>query len=93
MAGPRAAVVVVARVRPAGRAAVLAAAGLGAGFVFGLSMVGVRVVPVRLVLRRTALVGALGLFTLGIARGDRRAAAAGLAAWIGVLAASLVGIV
>ncbi len=93
IAGPLAAVVVLARDRPAERTALLAAAGLGAGFVFDLSIVGVRVVPVRLVLHRTALVGALGLFTLGIARGDRRAAAAGLAAWIGVLAASLVGIV
>jgi hypothetical protein len=91
--GPLVAVVALARDRPATRIALLAAAGLGAGFVFDLSVVGVRVVPVRLVLHRTALVGALGLFTLGIARSDRRTAAAGLAAWIGVLAASLVGLV
>ncbi len=93
VAGPLAAVVPLARDRPAERTALLAAVGLGAGFVVDLSVVGVRVVPVRLVLHRTALVGALGLFSFGIARGDRRTIAAGLAAWIGVLAASLVGIV
>ena len=93
IAGPLAATVVLARDRPAARTALLAAAGLGAGFVFDLSVVGVRAVPVRLVLHRTALVGAVGLFTLGIARGDRRTAAVGLAAWVGFLAASLVGLV
>lgn len=93
VAGPLAAVVVLARDRPPARTALLAAVGLGAGFVVDLSVVGVSVVPVRLVLHRTALVGALGLFTLGVARSDRRTTAAGLAAWVGVLAASLVGLV
>jgi len=93
VAGPFVAIVVLARDRPAARTALLTAGGLGAGFVFDLSVVGVRVVPVRLVLHRTALVGALGLFTLGIAGSDRRTAAAGLAAWIGLLAASLAGVV
>ena len=93
VAGPLAAVVVLARDRPPARTALLAAVGLGAGFVVDLSVVGVSVVPVRLVLHRTALVGALGLFTLGVAHSDRRTTAAGLAAWVGVLAASLVGLV
>jgi hypothetical protein len=92
-AGPPGAAAVLARNRPATRASLLAAAGLGAGIVLDLGGVGVTVIPVRLALHRTALVGALGLFALGIARDDRRIVGAGLAAWVGVLAASLVGVV
>ena len=91
VAGPPAAAAVLARERPPARTALLAAAGLGAGFVLDLGAVGVRVVPIRLVLHRTGLVGALGIVALGVARDDRRTTAAGLLAWVGVLAASLVG--
>ncbi|MFC6874355.1 hypothetical protein [Halobellus marinus] len=90
---PLGATILLGRGRPATRSALLAAAGLGAGFVLDLGAVGVTVVPVRLVLHRTALVGALGLFTLGVARGDRRTVAAGLLAWVGFLVGSLFGIV
>ena len=92
-AGPPGVAVLLARDRPATRTALLAAAGLGTGLVLDLGSVGVRVVPVRLALHRTALVGAIGLFALGVARGDRRIAGAGLAAWGGLLAASLAGLV
>ena len=91
VAGPPAAAAVLARERPPARTALLAAAGLGAGFVLDLTAVGIRVVPIRLVLHRTGLVGALGIVALGVARGDRRTTAAGLLAWLGVLAASLIG--
>lgn len=92
-AGPPGVVAVLAGDRPATRTALLAAAGLGAGIVLDLGGVGVRVIPVRLALHRTALVGAIGLFALGVARRDRRVAGAGLAAWVGLLAASLAGLV
>jgi len=92
-AGPPGVVAVLARDRPAARTASLAAAGLGAGIVLDLGGVGVATVPVRLALHRTALVGGLGLFALGVARGDRRVAGAGLLAWGGLLAASLVGLI
>lgn len=92
-AGPPGVVALLARDRPATRTALFAAAGLGAGIVLDLGGVGVTVVPVRLALHRVALVGALGLFTLGVARGDRRILGAGLAAWVGLLGASLAGLV
>jgi hypothetical protein len=92
-AGPPAVASVLARERPASRAALLAAGGFGAGLVLDVGSVGVVTVPVRLVLHRTALVGALGVFTLGVARADRRLAVGGAAAWVLLLAGSVAGVV
>jgi hypothetical protein len=86
-------VTLLARGRPPTRAALLAAAGLGAAFVLDLGGVGVTAVPIQLALHRVALVGALGLFALGVAREDRRRVVLGAAAWVLVLAASLLGVV
>ena len=92
-AGPPALVRWLAPGRPAGRTAVLAGGGLGAGVVLDLVGVGVRVLPIRLAIHRLGLCCALGLFALGVARGDRRSAAAGLAAWTVALAVTLGGYV
>ena len=91
--GPLLATTWFARNRPATRMALLAAAGLGAGFVLDLGGVGVSVVPIRLVLHRTALVGALGLFALGVANEERRVAGAATVLWFVILAATLFGLV
>ncbi|MFD1599118.1 hypothetical protein [Halobellus rarus] len=91
--GPLLATALLARGRPATRMALLAAAGLGAGFVLDLSGVGVRTVPIRLVLHRTALVGVIGLFALGVASEERRVASAGAVLWVAILAATLLGMV
>ncbi|WP_144906270.1 hypothetical protein [Halobellus captivus] len=93
VAGPLVASWILARNRPATRIALLAAVGLGAGFVLDLGSVGVSVVPIQLVLQRTALMGTLGLFTLGVADGDRQLAGIGVVLWLGVLAATLLGMV
>jgi hypothetical protein len=73
-------------------AALLAAAGLGAGFVLDLGGLGVNIVPIDLVLQRAALIGSIGLFTHGVARESRVAARTGLAFWIAVLVGSLLGL-
>ncbi|WP_435063637.1 hypothetical protein [Halobaculum sp. EA56] len=91
--GPPALVAWLARGRPAERVALLAAGGLGTGVVLDLAGVGVRVVPIRMAIHRLGLCCALGLFALGVARGDRRTAAAGLLAWALALAAPLAGYV
>ena len=91
--GPPALVTWLARDRPAERTALLAGGGLGTGVVLDLVGVGVREVPIRLGLHRFALCCALGLFALGIARGDRRVAGAGALAWLVALAAPLAGYV
>ena len=91
--GPPAVVRLLARGRPATRAALLAGAGLGVAVVLDLGGVGVTVVPVRLAVHRVALVGALGLFALGVAREDRRSIGFGAAAWTAALAAPLLGVV
>jgi len=91
--GTPAVVALLARDRPPTRAALLAGAGLGAAVVLDPGGVGVTTVPVRLALHRVALVGALGLFALGVARADRRRVVFGAAAWVLVLGASLLGIV
>ncbi|UIP00257.1 hypothetical protein Hbl1158_02485 [Halobaculum sp. CBA1158] len=92
-AGPPALVAWLARERPPERTAVVAAGGLGTGVVLDLAGVGVRVIPVRLGIHRLGLCCALGLFALGVARGDRRVAGAGAAAWVLALVAPLAGYV
>ncbi|QZP36772.1 hypothetical protein [Halobaculum magnesiiphilum] len=91
--GPPALVVWLASDRPPERTAAVAGGGLGTGVVLDLLGVGVREVPVRLALHRFALCCALGLFALGIARGDRRIAGAGALAWLLALAGPLSGYV
>ncbi len=91
--GTPAVVALLARGQPPTRAALLAGAGLGAAVVLDLGGVGVSTVPVRLALHRVALVGALGLFALGVAQEDRRRVVLGAAAWVLVLGASLLGVV
>ena len=91
--GPLVVTASVARGRPPQRMALLAAVGLGAAFVLDLGSVGVSVVPIRLVLHRTALVGILGLVALGVASEDARVSRAGIALWILLLAATLLGMV
>ena len=93
IAGPFVASALLARNRPGTRMALLAAAGLGAAFVLDWGSVGVRVVSIRLVLHRFALVGVFGLFTLGVAEGDRTLAGSGVVLWLVVLAATLFGLV
>lgn len=93
VAGPPAVVARLARERPPERTATLAAAGLGAGVLADLAVVGLRTLPVRMTVHRIALCGSLGLFALGVARGDRRTAAAGLGVWTLALAAALAGYV
>ncbi|MGQ4554353.1 hypothetical protein [Halobellus sp. GM3] len=92
VAGPPAIAAQIVHDRSTKHAGLLAAVGLGAGFVLDLGGLGVNVVPIDLVLQRTALIAALGLFTHGVARGDRTAAGVGLAVWLIVLAASLLGL-
>jgi hypothetical protein len=82
-----------ARTRPPDDPALLAAAGLGVGIVLETGSIGVDTVPANLVFHRVALVGAVGLFTLGVARGDRRSLLAGVVAWLAFLAAPLIGVV
>ncbi|MXR41822.1 hypothetical protein GRX01_10800 [Halobaculum sp. WSA2] len=89
--GPPALVTWLASGRPPERTALLVGGGLGTGVVLDLVGVGVREVPIRLGVHRLALCCALGLFALGIARGDRRTAAAGAIAWAAALAAPLAG--
>lgn len=75
------------------RTGVLAAAGFGAGLVLDLGSVGVTVVPVHVALHRTLLVATLGWLAYGFAADDDRVVAAGLLAWVGLLAGALVGVV
>ncbi|SDR09034.1 hypothetical protein [Halopelagius longus] len=82
-----------ARGRPPTRTALVAAAGLGAGFVLDLSGVGISTVPVSLVLHRFTLMGSIGLLAYGVARDDGRLTALGVSAWFVTLAASLFGYV
>jgi hypothetical protein len=91
--GPPAVVVAFARERPPPRVVLLTAAGLALGVLLDFGAVGVSTVPGRLVLHRVALTAALGLFALGVARTDRRTATLGVVAWLGTLAAPLVGVV
>ncbi|WP_049985299.1 hypothetical protein [Halobellus rufus] len=93
ISGPFVASWILARGRPETRIALLAAAGLGAAFVLDWGSVGVRVVPIRLVLHRFALVGIFGLFTLGVADENRTLAGAGMVLWVAVLVATLFGLV
>ena len=93
VAGPPFLVTVFARDRPATRSALLAAAGLGAGVVLDLGAVGANSVSVQLVLHRIALVSALGLFAVGVARQDRQTISAGAVAWLVALGLPLFGVV
>ncbi|MDS0300826.1 hypothetical protein NDI76_18925 [Halogeometricum sp. S1BR25-6] len=93
VAGPPFLVTIFARDRPATRSALLAAAGLGAGVVLDLGAVGATTVSVQFVLHRVALVSALGLFAVGVARQDRRTISAGAVAWLVALGLPLFGIV
>jgi len=90
--GPALAVLYVARGRPAARTATLTAAAFGAGIVLDFHSVGVTSLPLALALHRIALVGALGLLTLGVAQENRRVMVVGALAWVGTLAASLLGL-
>ncbi|PSP94757.1 hypothetical protein BRC91_04720 [Halobacteriales archaeon QS_4_62_28] len=93
LTGPLALSFTFARDRPATRSALLAVCGLGTGVVVDMGSVGVNTVPISLALHRVALVSTLALFTLGVARGDRRTMGVGIAAWLAVLAAPLLGVV
>lgn len=76
-----------------------AALGLGAAFVVDFVAMGVAVVPIRVLLHRTAVVVAIGLIALGAAHasseGDRwsKPFFVGSAGWVMVLAAPLLGYV
>ena len=91
--GPPAVVAAIGRDRPTGRTALLAAAGLGAGIVLDMAVVGIRGLPDPVALQRVALTGALGLVAAGVAREDRLRTAAGVGAWLLALAAPLFGVV
>ncbi|MDS0295622.1 hypothetical protein [Halogeometricum luteum] len=93
VAGPPFLVTVFARDRPATQSALLAAAGLGAGVVLDLGAVGANAVSVQFVLHRIALVSALGLFAVGVARQDRQTISAGAVAWLVALGLPLFGVV
>lgn len=88
--GPPLVVLFFARNRPAARTAALAAAALGTGIVLDFGGVGVASIPLPLLFHRSALIGALGVLALGVAREDRRLIVVGALAWVGVLAASLL---
>jgi hypothetical protein len=90
--GPPAVVATLARDRPARRAALLAAAGLGLGVTVDMALVGVDRAPERLLVHRGGVVAALALFAAGVGRGDRRVVAAGAVAWCLALAAPLLGL-
>lgn len=91
--GPLVVTALLARNRPSMRISLLAAAGLGAAFVLDFGAIGVRVVPVRLVLHRTALIGVLGLFAFGVADANRRIAGGGAILWLAMLVGTLLGMV
>lgn len=91
-AGPPLLVGALARERPPARAALLAAVGLGAGVTLDLAVLGIRHVPVRLVLHRVALLAALGALAFGTAREDRRLVGVAVGSWLAVLAAPLLGV-
>lgn len=93
VAGPPLLASALARDRPSIRVAFLAAVGLGVGIVLDMGATGVASVPVRLAIHRVVLAGALGLFTLGVARDDRRTVWMGIAAWVVALGAPLFGFV
>lgn len=90
--GPPIAVSWLARERPEGRALVGTVGGLGAGFVIDFGLVGVSMLPIDLVFQRLALLAALALLTLGVARGERATSVVGAGAWFLGLAAALVGL-
>lgn len=91
--GPPIAVTLLAPNRPVERVLAGTFLGLGAGFLLDFGAVGVSMVPVPLVLHRLALIGALGIFALGIARSDRTTFLLGTFTWLLVLGAALVGFV
>lgn len=82
-----------ARGMPANRAALLAITGLGAGLVLDMNALAVTKVSIDLVLHRAALVGSLGLFAHGTARGDSRLTRVAIGAWVVTLAAALFGFI
>jgi len=92
VAGPPLAVWALGRERDPDRVALLAAAGLGAGFVFEFGVVSVQVVPISLVVHRVALLGSIAVVAYGVARADRQTLAVGLVTWVLALAGALVGV-
>lgn len=91
--GPPLLVMLLARDRPATRTAILTVVGLGAGIALEFGGIGVTQIPIQLALHRTTLIVALGLFALGVSRGDRWTVGAGSATWALALAAPLAGVV
>ena len=91
--GPLVAAWYLAPDRPSVRTAVFAAAAMANALLFDMTFIGVEVLPPRLALHRTALVGALGLFTLGASRRNRWLAGGAFALWVALLAATLAGVV
>ncbi|WP_436907357.1 hypothetical protein [Halosimplex marinum] len=92
VAGPPLAVRALGRDRDPDRVALLAAGGLGAGFLLDFGLVSVQVVPIRLVVHRLALLGAIAVFAYGVARDDRRTTAVGLGTWVLGLAGAVLGV-
>ena len=90
--GPPIAVSWLARERPEGRVMVATVGGLGAGFAIDFGLVSVSMLPIDLVFQRLALIAALTLLALGIARGERVTSVVGAGAWFLGLAAALVGL-
>lgn len=90
--GPPLAVAWLARERPPERAMLGTAAGLGTGFVVDFGLVGVEMLPMDLVFHRLALIAALALLTLGVARSERSTALVGGGAWFLALLAALYGL-
>jgi FlaG/FlaF family flagellin (archaellin) len=78
-------------------AGLMAAAALGAGFIFDYAYLGVDVLPIDLLLHRVALVVAIGLVAAGSARRAARISrfnatlVTGSALWLGLLTATLLG--
>jgi hypothetical protein len=91
-AGPPALVAVLARDRPATRAAAAAAVGLGVGFGLDAVVVGTGPLPPRLVFHRGALLATLGVVAYGVGEGDRRVVRLGVVAWAVALLAPLAGL-
>lgn len=90
--GPPLLAVWLSKRRPASRAAAFAMAGLAAGLALDFALLGVPQLPTRLVVHRIALVAAVGLIAFGGAREHRGVAAAGVVAWLGLLATALFGL-
>lgn len=90
--GPLVVAGLLAQDRPATRVALFAAGGLGAAFVLDFGVVGVNVVPIQLVVHRTALLGVLGLFAYGIADDDYAVAGLGAGLWFLLLVGTLFGV-